>query len=112
MNQLNQFVQWLLSPGIILTLALSVFFSYKSRRNKDTRKKGVNAAKMNISMGSMLLFIAAVQMFLAGSSTLRIVIGSIFLVIGIFNIFAGLRNLSAYRASEHSEALRAKDEHQ
>ncbi|MNH47365.1 hypothetical protein D3C79_1105570 [compost metagenome] len=53
---------------------------------------------MNISMGVMLIFIAFVQMFLAGESTLRIVIGAVFLVMGVFNLFAGLRNLSIYRA--------------
>lgn len=106
MNQVDQLMQWLLFPGIVITLALSVFFSYKSRRSPDVRTRGIHSARMNISMGTMLLFIAGVQMFLAGQSTLRIVIGSIFLVIGVFNIFAGLRNLSAYRAKGESEARR------
>lgn len=94
---MDQLLQWLLLPCIIITLVLSVVFSFKSRRGTDAKLRGVNAAKMNISMGFMLMFIALVQLFLSNESTVRIVIGSLFLVLGVFNLFAGLRNLSVYR---------------
>lgn len=90
-------MQWLLAPGIFITLALSVLFSFKTRRSADPMARGINNARMNISMGLMLLFIAAVQLFLSGESTLRIVIGALFMVIGLFNLFAGLRNYSVFR---------------
>ncbi|MDQ8738536.1 YtpI family protein [Paenibacillus sp. LHD-38] len=93
---MDQLLQWLLVPGILISLVLSAVFSFKSRRSADARTKAVFAARMNISMGVMMLFIALVQLFLSGESTLRIVIGAIFLVIGVFNLFAGLRNLSLY----------------
>ncbi|MCA0755340.1 YtpI family protein [Paenibacillus sp. N4] len=96
---MDQLMQWLFAPGIFISLVCSVVFSFKSRRSKDGRTKGIYAARMNISMGVMLMFIALVQMFLAGESTARIVIGAVFLVLGVFNLFAGLRNLSLYRAS-------------
>lgn len=94
---MDQLMQWLLAPGILITLTLSVIFSFKSRRSANPRLRGLNASRMNISMGVMLIFIAAVQLFLSGESTLRIVIGALFLVIGVFNLFAGLRNYSVYR---------------
>ncbi|WP_337099614.1 YtpI family protein [Paenibacillus sp. YIM B09110] len=94
---MDQLLQWLLLPCILVTLVLSVVFSLKSRRGTDAKLRGVNAAKMNISMGVMLMFIALVQLFLSNESTVRIVIGSLFLVLGVFNLFAGLRNLSVYR---------------
>jgi len=100
---MDQLLQWLLFPGILITLTLSTVFSFKSRRAKDARTRGIQGARMNISMGGMLLFIAAVQLFLSNESTLRIVIGAIFIVIGLFNLFAGLRNLSAYRSMPASE---------
>jgi uncharacterized membrane protein HdeD (DUF308 family) len=93
---LDQLLQWLLVPGILISLVFSAVFSFKSRRSSDARTRAVFAARMNISMGAMMLFIALVQLFLSGESTLRIVIGAIFLVIGVFNLFAGLRNLSLY----------------
>lgn len=96
---MDQLLQWLLAPGIFISLVCSVVFSFKSRRAKDGRTKGIYAARMNISMGVMLMFIALVQLFLAGESTARIVIGAVFLVLGVFNLFAGLRNLGLYRAS-------------
>lgn len=45
----------------------------------------------------MLVFMAAVQFFLSNESTLRIIIGALFLVIGLFNLFAGLRNLTIFK---------------
>lgn len=93
---MDQLLQWLLVPGILISLVLSAVFSFKSRRSSDARTRSLFSARMNISMGVMLLFIALVQLFLSGESTLRIVIGAIFLVIGVFNLFAGLRSLSLY----------------
>lgn len=93
---MDHLLQWLLAPCILITLILSVVFSFKSRRSADARTRGIFSARMNISMGAMLLFISLVQLFLSGESTLRIVIGAIFMVLGVFNLFAGLRNLSAY----------------
>ncbi|MBH5317244.1 YtpI family protein [Paenibacillus sp. GSMTC-2017] len=103
---MDQLLQWVLFPCIVITLALSSFFSFKSRRSNEARTRGMNTARMNISMGFLLLFIAAVQLFLSEESTLRIVIGAIFMVIGLFNLFAGLRNLSAYRDKGQHEARR------
>jgi len=94
---MDSLIQWVFAPGIMITLLLTVIFSYKSRRSNDQRLRGLNASRMNISMGIMLLFIAGVQLFLSNESTARIVIGSLFLVIGVFNLFAGLRNHSIFR---------------
>ncbi|MGM0880053.1 MAG: YtpI family protein [Bacillota bacterium] len=94
---MDQLIQWLLAPGILISLVFSVIFSFKSRRSTDARMRGIYAARMNICMGVMLLIIALVQLFLSAESTLRIVIGALFMVLGVFNLFAGLRNLSLYR---------------
>ncbi|CAM4116051.1 YtpI family protein [Paenibacillus alkaliterrae] len=96
---MDQLMQWLFAPGIFISLVLSAVFSFKSRRSTDARTRGLFTARMNISMGIMLLFIALVQLFLSGESTLRIVIGAVFMVLGVFNLFAGLRNLSLYRTT-------------
>lgn len=90
-------MQWVFAPAIVVTLALSVLFSFKSRRASERRERGLHASRMNVCMGLMLVFIAGVQLLLSGQSTLRIVIGALFLVIGLFNLFAGLRNHSVYR---------------
>ncbi|MHA6485228.1 YtpI family protein [Paenibacillus sp. strain BS8-2] len=99
MEQL-ELLQTILVPIILVSLVLSVFFSFKSRRSPDSRVRAVNAARMNISMGVMLLFMSIIQLFMSDESTFKIVIGSIFMVIGLFNLFAGLRNLGAIRATE------------
>lgn len=94
---MDQLLQWLFMPGIFISLVFSAVFSFKSRRASDAGTRAIFTARMNVSMGIMLLFIALVQLFLSGESTLRIVIGAIFLILGVFNLFAGLRNLSLYR---------------
>lgn len=51
---------------------------------------------MNIFMGVMLIILALIQMFMFSGSTLRVVIGAVFMVLGAFNIFAGIRNHGLY----------------
>lgn len=51
-------------------------------------------------MGMMLIFISFIQLLLSNESTLRIVLGALFLVLGLFNVFAGLRNLIFYQRKE------------
>lgn len=91
-------LQWLLSGGIIVTLLLTVFYSYKSRRNTDGRLRGLYAARTNICMGFMLVFMALIQMVLFAGSSLRVVIGAVFLLLGLFNLFAGLKNHGLFRS--------------
>jgi len=85
-------LQWLIMAVITVSLIMTVFYSYKSRRSTDGRLRGVYASRMNICMGIMLLFIAFIQMFLFPGSTLRVIIGAIFMLLGLFNLFAGIRN--------------------
>jgi len=53
---------------------------------------------MNIAMGVMLILLALIQMLLFAGSTLRVIVGAVFLLLGLFNLFAGLRNHSVYRS--------------
>ncbi|MCU6712432.1 YtpI family protein [Paenibacillus sp. J5C_2022] len=94
---MNELIQWVIAPCILISLMGSVWFSIKSRRTTDVKAKGISSARMNMCMGAMLIFIAAVQLLLSGESTLRVVIGAIFLVIGVFNLFAGIRNQGYYQ---------------
>ncbi|URN92829.1 MAG: YtpI family protein [Candidatus Pristimantibacillus lignocellulolyticus] len=94
---MTQLIQYFLSPVIFLSVLFAIYYSVKARQAKEPIKKGILGGKLNISMGIMLIFISFVQLFLSNESTLRIVLGAIFLVLGIFNLFAGLRNLSYFK---------------
>lgn len=96
-DNVDQLIQWIFSPVIFISLLCSIYFSVKSRQAKEPIRKGILGGRLNISMGIMLIFISFVQLFLSDESTLRIVLGAIFLVLGIFNLFAGLRNVSHYQ---------------
>jgi hypothetical protein len=89
-------IQWVFGTLILISCFLSAFYSFKARRTTDARLRGLFASRMNISMGIMLIFISLIQMFLFGGSSLRVVIGALFLLLGLFNLFAGLRNHSHY----------------
>jgi len=91
-----QVLQWLLMAGIAVTLILSLVFSFKSRRSADPRLRGLNAARMNIFMGLMLLLVATVQIALYRASTLQVIVGTLFALLGLFNLFAGIRNRTHY----------------
>lgn len=81
---------------VILSSISSVVFSIRSRRATDSRLHGLYVARMNISMGLMLIFIAFIQMFMFSGSTVRVIVGAVFLLLGLFNLFAGLRNHAVY----------------
>ncbi|MBP2002543.1 hypothetical protein J2Z69_003629 [Paenibacillus shirakamiensis] len=91
-----QSIEYVLYAALIIACVCSLFFSFKSRRSLDAHTRGVSGARMNVSMGAMLISLALIQMFIFSGSTLRVVIGALFLVLGAFNIFAGLRNLTLY----------------
>ncbi|AZN40222.1 YtpI family protein [Paenibacillus albus] len=91
-------LHWLIVIVIIGTSLFSVYNSYKARRSTDTRQRGIYAARMNIYMGIMLIFIALFAMLAYNGSTIKVIIGTLFIVLGLFNLFAGLRNNSIYRS--------------
>ena len=80
---------------IVIALCFSVYYSFRSRREQDSPVRGKQSAKMNIALGITLVAISAIVLLFKGSSV-RIVIGSLFLLLGLFNLFAGVRNLSFY----------------
>lgn len=89
-------LMYILYAGLILSSIMSVVYSFKSRRSTDPVVRGSSSAKMNIWMGFMLIILSITQMFIFSGSTLRVIIGAVFMVLGAFNIFAGIRNNSYY----------------
>ncbi|GIP17016.1 hypothetical protein J40TS1_26580 [Paenibacillus montaniterrae] len=90
---------------IFISLLFSIFYSVRSRQAKDPVRKGLLGGKLNVSMGAMLILMSIIQLLYSNESTLRIVLGAVFLLLGLFNLFAGLRNVSYYRNKEqHSQA--------
>lgn len=84
----------------LISMGFSLYYSFKSRRTADTHLRGLLSAKMNISMGIMLTLLSTILLFVFigqnEGSTIRVIIGALFLLIGLFNIFAGLRNRKMY----------------
>ncbi|RUS44547.1 YtpI family protein [Cohnella sp. AR92] len=97
-------LQWTFGALVIVTSVLSVFYSYRSRRNSDAVMRGLYGAKMNICLGLTLILLALIQMLLFSGSTLRVIVGSIFFVMGLFNLFAGMRNHSHF--TKHRSSAR------
>ena len=91
-------LHWILVILIIASSLFSVTFSFKSRRASDGRIRGINAARMNMSMGVMLVLVAIFMMLAYSGSTVKVIIGALFIVLGLFNLFAGLRNHSVYNS--------------
>lgn len=75
----------------------SVYFSAR-QRGADEEQRPLLAAKMNISMGLMLVCIAAIQLFFYFDSWVRIVVGIVFLLLGLVNLVSGLRRYSRFKS--------------
>ena len=82
---------------VVFFSAMAVYHSFKSRRASSLELRFTHAAKMNISMGVMLLAIAIIQIFLFPYSTVRLVFGTVCLLLGTFNLYSGIRNLLYFR---------------
>ena len=80
----------------LVALILSAYYSVRYRRQATEKLRGLYAAKMNISMGVMLMAISAIQLFLFSGFYLRIIFGSVCLLLGLFNLFSGLRSHMHY----------------
>jgi Zn-dependent protease len=89
-------IQTILFVLIIITLAMSVYYSFRSRKQTDPKLRGLYTSRMNIAMGVMLVIIAVTQLFFFTDSNIRRVFGTVCFLLGLFNLFAGLRNLSHY----------------
>ncbi|CAM2969572.1 YtpI family protein [Paenibacillus sediminis] len=89
-------IKYVLYALFIITSIGSAVNSYRSHRASDPIDRGLFGSRMNIFMGSMLIVLALIQMFVYSGSTLLVVIGAVFMVLGAFNIFAGLRNYNHF----------------
>lgn len=85
-------IQITLFSLICILLGLSVYFSFRSRRETDAAKRGLYSARMNICMGLMLVLIAITQIFFFSESSFRRIFGTVLVLLGLFNLFAGIRN--------------------
>lgn len=85
-------IQVILFSVICLLLGLSVYFSFRSRRETDAARRGLFSARMNICMGLMLVLIAITQIFFFSESSFRRIFGTVLILLGVFNVFAGIRN--------------------
>lgn len=85
-------LQIILAVLVIGTAALSAYYSFKSRREPDGKLRGLLGAKLNIHMGLMLIFISILLMLIFSGSSVRVVVCSLFILLGLFNLFAGMKN--------------------
>jgi glucan phosphoethanolaminetransferase (alkaline phosphatase superfamily) len=90
-------LQLILFLLIALAVAVSIAYSIRFRREIEPIRKGIYNARLNISMGIMLIFIALSQLFFFNDSNLRRIFGTVCLLMGLFNLFAGIRNHGAYQ---------------
>jgi len=89
-------LQWSLLILVAVTSSVAAVWSWKSRRATDARLRGLYAARMNICMGPMLIFIALLYMLMFSGSTLKVIIGALLILMGLFNLYAGIRNHAVY----------------
>lgn len=91
-----EWIQSILFILVLLSFFASIYFSITYRRQKDPTLRGLFMARMNISMGLLLIFLSIIQLFLFTPSNTRVALGLIFFLVGLFNLFSGIRNHGIY----------------
>jgi hypothetical protein len=99
-----EWIQTVLTGLILLALTSSVFYSFSYRRKREPAQRGMYAAKMNISMGLLLLLLAAMQVSQFEMSLFRMIFSTAFALIGLFNLFAGFKNRSYFRSLQNKSS--------
>lgn len=89
-------IQLALTILVVASTCLSVYFSYKSRKTADVKLRGLYAARLNINMGLMLVFISILLLVMFSGSSVRVVVSALFFLLGLFNLFVGMKNHSHY----------------
>ncbi|MNI04124.1 hypothetical protein D3C73_570380 [compost metagenome] len=82
---------------IVIMLVLSLYHSFRYRREQEPKKRGLHASRLNICMGLMLVTIAVTQLFFFSDSSFRRIFGTVCLLMGLFNLFAGIRNYGHFQ---------------
>ncbi len=95
---MDYLLTYLFATIVVIFLALTVYFSIRYRREKEPVLSGINAARMNISMGIMLVAMTAIQYIEGGFA--HFLLGTVFILIGLFNLFAGIRNYNGFQAQK------------
>lgn len=95
-------IQYLLYAAALIGGALSISYSIRARQQKNAPQRGSLTAKMNISMGVTMTAIALIQLFLFPYSTVRIVVGVLFLGLGIVNLGFGTKHLRYFQRQGQS----------
>lgn len=93
--------EFILSAAFVLSavlLVLSLLYGFKTRRQSDPVRRGLFQAKQNMAMGLMLTVLSAYPLYLMPGSSVRLLVGALFLVIGLFNLFAGIRNYAVFKS--------------
>ncbi|GIP38256.1 hypothetical protein J31TS4_15360 [Paenibacillus sp. J31TS4] len=88
---------YVLFAAVCVSALFSVIYSFRYRRRSDPRQRGLDASRMNISMGFMLVLLAVTQVFTYEFSIARSLVGAVFFVLGLFNLFAGYKNRAIFR---------------
>lgn len=94
------FIKYSLFILLVAFVIGAAVFSFSSRRAINPLDKGLKRSVMNVMLGAMLVTLSLMSMFLFRGSTINIIVETIFLVIGAFNIFSGLRSYGYYSRNQ------------
>ncbi|WP_040952599.1 YtpI family protein [Gorillibacterium massiliense] len=93
---MSLWLSWFFFACVLISLVSTLVFSFRYRLQKEPLSRGLNAARMNISMGILLVALAMIQMLLFEESRVRTIVAALFILIGLYNLFAGVRNHAFY----------------
>lgn len=87
---------WIVYSLIILQLIITVYYSFRARRQADPLKRGLYFARMNIMIGVLFITLSLAQLFGTPYNFLLIGFAILVLLVGLYNLFVGIRNHGVY----------------
>jgi len=84
--------------GVLASLIGSVYYSVNGRRREmHPLEARMTLGKMNMSLGVLLLLFGINQYTYEPLTTVRVIVGLMFLLVGLFNFIKGTRNFLTNR---------------
>lgn len=90
--------QYLLYIAAFFAFVFAILYMMKARRADQQRSRGLYTARMNMSLGVLLVTAGSIQLFLfEETTTVRWIVGSIFVALGLINLYGGYRNHALFK---------------
>lgn len=94
---MESMLNMIVAASIIGVSIVSVFYSFKMRRERELNQRGYYQAINNMWLGVAMLLVGYIFIISFSSGTVKIIIVTLLALLGLFNLYAGTLNYFKFK---------------